>query len=97
MLQERLYTALHLPNFAAKADGEQDRSAPDGRDCTCYFERDWVGYGYPKECHSALIGVIAFNDDGTATAYTRDEATDAFGIAWVMSVQSADAEAAEND
>lgn len=97
MLQERLYTALRLPNFGSKADGERNDSTPDGRDCTAYFERDWVGYGYPKECESSLIGVIAYNDDGTATAYTKDEAYDAFGVVWVREMETHDAEAAEND
>lgn len=95
MLQERIFTALHLPNFAARADGEHDASIPEGNDCTCYFLRDWVGYGFPKECESSLFGVIVFNDDGTATPYTRDEAYDAFGVTWVHAVERTDADAAE--
>lgn len=105
MLHERLYTALHLPNFGSRADGEQDNSTPDGRDCTAYFERDWQdvsddavnGGRWFRECTSSLIGVLAFNDDGTATAYTKDEATDAFGIVWVRAMEADDAEAAENE
>lgn len=105
MLQERLYTALHLPNFAAKADAERDDSTPEGQDCTAYFHRDWddvsddriCGGRWLPECTSSMIGVIVFNDDGTATAYTRDEAEAAFGIEWVMAMQNADAEQAESE
>lgn len=105
MLQERLYTAMHLPNFAARADAERDDSTPEGDDCTAYFHRDWnsvsddsiCGGRWVQECTSAMIGVIVFSDDGTATAYTRDEATDAFGIEWVLAMQSADAEEAESE
>lgn len=102
MLQERIFTALHLPNFAARADGEYDDSTPEGLDCTCYFERDWeqvsddavCGGRWISQCNSSLFGVIVFNDDGTATPYTRDQAYDAFGVTWVHAVECADAERA---
>ena len=105
MLQERLTTALHLPNFAARADSERDDSTPDGQDCTCYFERDWSdvsddavnGGRWFQECSSSLIGVFAHNEDGTITAYTRDEAYSAFGVPWVRAVEVSDAEEAENE
>lgn len=84
-----------LPLFAAKADSEADESTPEGLDCTCYFERDWVGYGFPKECESVLIGMHVFHDDGSVTAMTRDEAYDAFGVNWVRAVEWSDAERAE--
>lgn len=95
MLQERITTALHLPPFAAKADSEQDYCTPEGQDCTCFFERDWEGYGFPKECVSSLIGVFVMNDDGSITAYTRDDAYSAFGVPWVRQVESRDAQDAE--
>lgn len=97
MLIERITTALHLPPFAQKADAETDHSTPDGVDCTCFFQRDWEGYGFPKECVSSLIGVFVANDDGSITALTRDGAYSEFGVTWVRHVESLDAMEAEND
>jgi hypothetical protein len=100
MLIERITAALHLPDYAVRADGEADHSTPEGQDCTCYFLRDWVPVFLPRggesyDCTSSLLGVFAHNDDGTITAYSRDEAEAAFGLPWVMAVQADDAEAAE--
>ncbi len=105
MLQERITTALHLPNFAARADSERDASTPEGQDCTCYFERDWTdesddavrGGRWTRVCNSSMIGVFAHNEDGTITAFTRDEAYSAFGVPWVRQIEIFDAEEAENE
>ncbi len=95
MLIQQITAALHLPNFGARADAETDACTPDGVDCICFFERDWDGY--TRECLSSLIGVYVHNDDGSITAYTRDDAYSAFGVPWVRQVEANDAMEAENE
>lgn len=95
MLIERITTALHLPSWPAKADGQGDYCTPEGVDCICYFARDWekVFDGYGPDywaCASSLIGVMIENEDGTLTPYNADAATEAFGLEWVRSVEGRD-------
>lgn len=94
MLIERITTALHLPSWPAKADGQGDYCTPEGVDCICYFSRDWENvfdqWGDYLECSSSLMGVMIENEDGTLTPYNADAATEAFGLAWVRSVEGRD-------
>ncbi len=95
MLIERITTALHLPSWPAKADGQGDYCTPDDVKCICYFARDWETHfdqwGDYLACASSLLGVLIENEDGTLTPYNADAAAEAFGLAWVRSVEDRDA------